>query len=180
MTWKLPLALVASGSVCALIAITVAARDDIRPAPAANASPDYGVTLPPGYRSWEVVSVAHEAGNNNDIRVILGNAIAMKAYRSGTLPFPDGSILARIAWKYVPSERNNAIFGREQSFVAGDPTNVQIDVKDSRRYASSGGWGYGQFENGKANPSETLIHTCVACHQRLPPEADLVFTTYSP
>jgi hypothetical protein len=180
MAWKLTLVLVACGSVSALVALTVLAGGDVRPAPASNASPDYGVTLPPDYRSWEVVSVAHEAGNNNDIRVILGNATAMKAYRSGTLPFPDGSILARVAWKYVPSARNNAIFGREQSFVAGDPTNVQIDVKDSKRYASSGGWGYGQFENGKANPSETLIQTCFACHRRLPPEADLVFTTYSP
>ena len=169
MAWKLPLALIATGSLGVLVAWTGQAGDDPRAAPAANASPDYGVTLPPDYRSWEVVSVAHEAGNNNDIRAILGNDIAMKAYRSGALPFPDGSILARIAWRYEPSARNNAIFGRDQSFVAGDPTNVQIDVKDARRFASSGGWGYGQFEHGKANPSRALIQTCFACHNRLPP-----------
>lgn len=181
MTWKLPLVVAMLGSLGALIALTVVADDDPpKPTPEPNASPVYGVTLPPGYRSWEVVSVAHEAGNINDIRVILGNDIAMKAFRSGTLPFPDGSIIARLAWKYEPSPRNNAIFGREQSFVAGDPTNVQIDVKDSKRYASSGGWGYGQFENGKANPSRELIQTCFACHKRLPPEDDFVFTHYSP
>lgn len=145
-----------------------------------DASPVYGVRLPAGYRNWQVVSVAHEAGNNNDIRAILGNDIAMKAFRSGTLPFPDGSIIARLAWKYEASPRNNAIFGREQSFVAGDPTNVQIAVKDSKRYAGSGGWGYGQFENGKPNPGKALTQSCFACHQKLPAKDDFVFTKYSP
>lgn len=145
-----------------------------------NSSPVYGVRLPPDYRSWQVVSVAHEAGKLNDIRAILGNDIAMKAYRDGTRPFPDGSILARLAWKYVPSDENNAIFGQAQSFVAGDPTNVQIDVKDSGKYAATGGWGYGQFEGGKANPSETLINTCFPCHNRLPKSEDFVFTHYAP
>ncbi|NEU13173.1 cytochrome P460 family protein [Methylobacterium sp. BTF04] len=147
---------------------------------ASNTSPVYDVGLPPGYRDWQVIGVAHEAGALNDIRVILGNDIAMKAYRSATRPFPDGSIIARLAWKYVPSAENNAIFGQQQSFVAGDPTNVQIDVKDSTKYAASGGWGYGQFENGRVNPSVDLINTCFACHDRLPKSEDLVFTRYAP
>ncbi|WP_250483272.1 cytochrome P460 family protein [Caballeronia sp. GaOx3] len=144
-----------------------------------RASPVFGVSLPPGYREWQFISVAHEAGNNNDIRGILGNDIAMKALKEGTLPFPDGSIIVRLAYEYVPSERNNAIFGREQSFVAGAPTNVQIEVKDSKRYANTGGWGYGQFENGKANPNLKIINSCFACHAKLPAAADFVFTTFS-
>ena len=52
-----------------------------------NTSPVYGVGLPLGYRDWQVVGVAHEAGALNDIRVVLGNDIAMKAYRSATRPF---------------------------------------------------------------------------------------------
>jgi len=80
----------------------------------------------------------------------------------------------------VPSAENNAIFGREQSFVAGAPTNVQVEVKDSKRYASTGGWGYGQFENGKANPSLKIINSCFACHTKLPAAADMIFTKYSP
>ncbi|BAN26362.1 putative cytochrome P460 [Caballeronia insecticola] len=144
-----------------------------------NASPVFGVTLPAGYRDWQFISVAHEAGNNNDIRGILGNDIAMKALKEGKLPFPDGSIIVRLAYEYVSSERNNAIFGREQSFVAGAPTNVQIEVKDSKRYANTGGWGYGQFENGKANPSVKIVNSCFACHAKLPSNADFVFTTYS-
>jgi hypothetical protein len=145
-----------------------------------NASPVFGVQLPEGYRNWQVVSVAHEAGNNNDIRAILGNDVAMRAFRDGIRPFPDGTIVARLAYRYEASEQNNAIFGQPQSFVAGPPTNVQISVKDSKKYANSGGWGYGQFENGKANPSAALMNTCFACHTRLPKERDLMFTNYAP
>jgi hypothetical protein len=144
-----------------------------------EASPVFGVPLPPGYRGWQVVSAAHEAGSLNDIRVILGNDIAMKAFRTGHRPFPDGTMIARVAWTLVPSDRNNAIFGKPQSFVAGDPTNVQIERKNTRKYAATGGWGYGQFENGKANPDAALMRTCFACHTKLPASEDFIFTRYS-
>jgi hypothetical protein len=142
------------------------------------AAPIYGIKVPPGYRDWVVISVAHEAGNNNDLRAVLGNAIAIKAYRDGKLPFPDGAIIARLAWSYVPSEENNTVFGRAQSFVAGDPINLQFSVKDSRKYASTGGWGFAQFKDGK--PADEAVHkTCFACH--VPAKAnDFVFTHYSP
>lgn len=177
MVWKVSLVLLFLG-VFAVFGIR--AGESASSSSDGNASPIYGVVLPADYRNWQVVSVAHEAGSLNDIRVILGNDIAMKAFRDHTLPFPDGSIIARIAWKYEASARNDAIFGRQQSFVAGDPTNVQISIKDSKRYAASGGWGYGQFENGKANTGRPLIQTCFACHTKLPAADDFVFTTYSP
>jgi hypothetical protein len=97
--------------------------------------------IPAGYRDWRLISVAHEAGDNNDLRAILGNDVAIKAYREEKLPFSDGTIIARLAWSYVPSEENNKVFGREQSFVAGPPTNVQFMIKDSRKYSATGGWG---------------------------------------
>jgi hypothetical protein len=86
-----------------------------------EAAPIFGIKIPPGYRDWRVISVAHEAGNNNDLRAILGNDVAIKAYREGKLPFPDGTIIVRLAWSYVPSEENNKVFGHAQSFVAGPP-----------------------------------------------------------
>lgn len=146
----------------------------------ADKSPIYGLALPRTYRSWQAVTVAHEAGNLNDIRMILGNETAMRAFRENIRPFPDGTMIVRLAYRYVPSAQNNAIFGQEQSFVAGEPTNIQIEVKDSKRFRSTGGWGYAQFEQGKANPSTSLIATCFACHQRLPESRDLVFSGYSP
>jgi hypothetical protein len=142
------------------------------------ASPIFGVEIPPGYRDWGVISVAHEAGNNNDLRVILGNDVAIKAYREGKLPYPDGTMIARLAWSYVPSEENNKVFGRAQSFVAGSPINLQLSVKDSRKYASTGGWGFGQFKDGK--PADEAVHkTCFPCHE--PAKArDFVYARYSP
>ncbi len=142
------------------------------------AAPVFGITIPPGYRDWKVISVAHEAGNNNDLRVILGNNVAIKAFREGKLPYPDGAIIARLAWSYVPSEENNKVFGRAQSFVAGAPINLQFSVKDSVKYASTAGWGYAQFKDGKP-ASEAVHETCSPCHQ--PAKAfDFVYTHYSP
>jgi hypothetical protein len=66
-----------------------------------------------------LISVAHEAGSLDDLRAILGNDVAIKAYRERKLPFPNGTIIARLAWSYVPSEENDKVFGHPQSFVAG-------------------------------------------------------------
>ncbi len=143
----------------------------------AGAAPIYGIKVPPGYRDWKLISVAHEEGNNNDLRAILGNEVAVKAYREGKLPFPDGSIIARLAWSYVASEENNKVFGRAQSFVAGAPINLQFMVKDSKKYAATEGWGFAQFKDGKP-ADEALLKTCFPCHQPAKTQ-DLVFTHYS-
>jgi hypothetical protein len=144
----------------------------------AATTPLFGIKIPAGYRDWKVISVAHEAGNLNDLRALLGNDIAIKAYREQKLPFPDGAIIARLAWSYVPSEENNKVFGREQSFIAGPATNVQFMVKDSIKYKATGGWGFAQFKDGKA-ADDALLKTCFPCH--VPVEArDFVFTRYSP
>ncbi|WP_281850818.1 cytochrome P460 family protein [Dyella sp. GSA-30] len=137
----------------------------------------FGGNLPSGYRDWKLISVAHEEGKLNDIRAILGNDIAVKAYREGKLPFPDGAIIARIAWSYVPSEENNRAFGRAQSFVAGTPTNVQFMVKNSHDYASTGGWGYTQFSGGKSTHVD--VQACYGCHVPVK-DRDFLFTRYSP
>lgn len=175
MRWTATRAPTAVAAACAIALLPVAAggADD-------GESAVFGVRLPAGYRDWPVVSVAHEAGNNNDLRAILGNDIAMRAFRDGTRPFPDGAVIARVAWRYEPSAENNAVFGQAQSFVAGAPTNVQISVKDSRRYASTGGWGFGQFEGGKPNRDEALLGTCAPCHARAKASDDQVFTRYAP
>jgi hypothetical protein len=135
--------------------------------------------LPPKYRDWRLISVAHEEGNLNDLRAILGNDVAIKAYREGKLPFPDGSIIARLAWSYVPSEENNKAFGRVQSFVAGLPKEgVQFMIKDSSKYASTDGWGFAQFDDGKP-VDEAALNGCFSCHE--PAKArDFVFTRYAP
>jgi hypothetical protein len=146
---------------------------------AGGAAPNFGITtMPAGYRNWRVISVAHEAGGLQDIRAVLGNDLAFAAARDGKVPYPDGAILARLAWNYVPSAENNKVFGREQSFVAGAPTNVQFMVKDSKKYAATGGWGFAQFDDGKPVDA-ALLKPCFGCH--VPVKArDFVFTRYAP
>jgi cytochrome P460 len=124
--------------------------------------------IPPGYRDWKVVSVAHEAGDLNDIRAILGNDIAIKAYREGKLPFPEGAIIGRIAWSYVSSEENNKTFGHDQSFVAGSPTDayLQFMVKDSKKYVATGGWGYSSFGKDGKSTAVADMQSCFPATRR--------------
>jgi hypothetical protein len=147
-----------------------------------EASPIFGIKIPPGYRDWRLISVAHEEGDLNDIRAILGNDTAIRAYREEKLPFPDGTIIARIAWSYVPSEENNKVFGRSQSFVPGPAPDwyLQFMVKDSKKYAATGGWGFAQFnKDGKPSADEAKLKTCFPCHEPVKAR-DFVFTHYAP
>ncbi len=157
-----------------------------------EATPIYGVRLPAGYRDWPLISVATVGAPVSDMRAKLGNGVVMKAYRSGTLPFPDGTIIARLAWKQTTSEENNRALGPaaekqlgpegaqkllSESFVAGPALNVQFMVKDSKKYASTGGWGFAQFDDGR--PADEAVHkTCFACHSPAK-DRDFVFTRYS-
>jgi hypothetical protein len=143
-----------------------------------ESTPAYVTEIPPGYRDWRLISVAREEGKIDDIRAVLGNDLAIKAYREGTLPFPDGAIIARLAWSLVSSEENNQAFGRDQSFVAGAPKNgVQFMIKDSTKYAATGGWGYGQFNDGKSIEASTIA-SCYDCHLAIK-NRDFVFTKYA-
>ena len=169
--YLLALAVATAACVIASVASTAGGVDD-------DASPIYAITIPAGFRQWELVSVAHEAANYDDLRAMLGNAVAMTAFRNGTLPFPDGAIIARLAWKYVPSAENNKVFGRDQSFIAGPATNVQFMVKDSKKYAATGGWAYAEFINGKP-ADEAVLKTCFPCHEPYKGQ-DFVFTRYAP
>jgi hypothetical protein len=144
-----------------------------------EAAPIFGVRIPPGFRDWRLISVAREEGNLDDLRAILGNDVAIEASREGRLPYPDGAIIARLAWSHQPLEESSAAFGRPQSFVAGPPKNgVQFMVKDSRRYASTGGWGFAHFDDGRP-ASEAVHNTCYSCHQ-VASSRDFVFNRYAP
>ena len=90
--------------------------------------------LPPGYRDWPLISIARLGGKANDLRAKLGNDLAIKAYRQGTLPFPDGAIIARLAWEAVPSEENNAALRPflEQELGKSEAEGVLADLLQLR------------------------------------------------
>jgi hypothetical protein len=168
--------LAAAAAVAGVVALSIPASGHADE----EVAPIFGIRVFPGYRDWRLISVAHEEGKLNDIRAILGNDTAIKAYREGKLPFPEGTIIARIAWSYVPSEENNKVFGQPQSFVPGPAPDwyLQFMVKDSKKYAATGGWGYAQF-NRDGNPADEAKHkTCFPCHEPVKAR-DFVFTHYA-
>jgi cytochrome P460 len=143
-----------------------------------EAAPIYGIKIPPGYREWKFVSVAHEEGNLHSIGAVLANDAAFQAFRDGKLPYPDGSIIAALHYKHAPSAENDKVFGDPQSFVAGAPTNIQFMVKDSIKYASTGGWGYAHFDADGKPGTEAALKSCAPCHAKA--SRDAVFTKYAP
>jgi hypothetical protein len=148
-----------------------------------DSSPIYGVKIPAGYRDWEVIAVDQllVPGKTDQLRAQFGNDIAIKAFKEGKVPFPDGSIIAAIHWTRVLSEDNNKVLAGEfpgaQSFLVGSRVNVQFMVKDSKKYAATGGWGFADSKDGKAGSKE-LHETCFPCHVPAK-DRDYVFTHYA-
>lgn len=136
------------------------------------ASPIYGVTIPDGYRQWELVAPALESAPLNELRVVVGNKTATAAYKQGTLPFPDGTVLVKLAWQQTPSAEFEA------ATVPGPATTVQVMVKDSKKYSATAGWGFGRFIDGKP-VDEGQHQTCFACHEARAKSRDYVFTRYA-
>ena len=157
---------------CAPYLVSVA----IAEGPAQNtveASPIFGVTIPPGYKQWELIAPAEEAAPLDELRAVIGNQAAIDAYQAGKLPFPDGTILVKRAWKRKQSPEFAS------ATIPGAATTVQVMVKDSTKYAATGGWGFGRFIDGK--PVDEAQHrTCFACHEARAKGRDYVFTRLAP
>ena len=174
-------------TVCTLYVTKSTAQraEESQPQAERNASPIYGITIPAGYRDWRLISVAHLAGGKlKQLRAQLGNDIAIKAFREGKLPFPDGTIIAGLHWDEAASEENNKVLASGfpgaglLSSGGGSAENVQFMVKDSKKYAATDGWGFADFRNGK--PGDEALHkTCFPCHQPAK-DRDYVFARYAP
>ena len=127
------------------VAAVVGLAGLIAPAPGqadGQSAAPYVTEIPHGYRDWKWVSSAHEAGNLNSLGAVLGNELAMKAYRDGKLPFPEGTIIAALHYRNVPSDENNKVFGQVQSFVPGPANKHSVygeGLKKVRRNRVVGG-----------------------------------------
>ena len=138
-----------------------------------------------GYESWPVISISH---NGNTLAAILGNPVMINAYKAGIpgngKPFPDGAKMAKVHW-------NATVNAGEPGAptVPGPQHDVDLMVKDSKRFADSGGWGYGVFEYDAASdkfrpgnltdkPPQGNDAKCgFACHTAVKSK-DYVFTDY--
>ena len=187
MKWIAPVA-VAVTAIAAVVAYAELASGQS----SGDAAPIYGVRIPDGYRDWRLIAVKQLTGKQltgtggelKQLRAQLGNDLAIKAFRDGTLPFPDGAIIAALHWNEEPSDADNQALasgfpglGLESPF-AGSAVNVQFMVKDSKKYAASGGWGFADFTNGKPG-DEALHEKCFPCHAPAK-DRDYVFTRFAP
>jgi mono/diheme cytochrome c family protein len=138
-----------------------------------------------GYESWQVISISH---NGSTLAAILGNPVMINAYKAGIpgngKPFPDGAKMAKVHWiaKVNPAEPGSPT-------VPGAQHDVDLMLKDSKRFADSGGWGYGVFEYDAASdkfrlgnladkPPQGNDAKCgFACHTAVKTK-DYVFTDY--
>src|SRR4029077_15504152 len=116
-----------------------------------EAAPIYGIKAPKD----TVTGTCSQSSDGPAQAGPLGNDIAIEAFRTGKLPFPDGAIIAALHWNEDSSTADNKVLadgfpglGLSSTF-AGSAVNVQFMVKDSKKYAASGGWGFADFTNGK-------------------------------
>ena len=138
-----------------------------------------------GYETWELIAVSH---NGDMLAAILGNPVMIDAYKAGIpgngKPFPDGAKMAKVHWN---AKKNEAAPG--QPTVPGTQHDVDFMLKDSKRFADSGGWGYAEFEYDAASnrftpgtlndkpPQRNDAKCGHACHT-LVQKRDYVFTDY--
>ena len=138
-----------------------------------------------GFESWQTISVSH---NGDKLAAILGNPAMIEAYKTGVpgngKPFPDGAKMAKIHWTL---KKNEAAPG--QPLQPNTLHDVDFMVKDGKRFADSGGWGYGEFEYDNASdtyrlgtqsdePPQGNDAKCgFACHT-IVKKQDYVFTAY--
>jgi hypothetical protein len=137
-----------------------------------------------GYEGWQTISISH----GGLLAVILGNPAMVDAYKAGIpgngKPFPDGAKMAKIHWN---PKKNEIAPG--QPLVAGTLHDVDFMVKDSKRFADSGGWGYAEFEYDAESgtfrpgtvtdkpPQENDAKCGFGCHT-IVKKQDYVFTEY--
>ena len=136
-------------------------------APAPN-----GIALPKGYKDWRVIASSHRT-DNNTLRVILGNNTAVKAARKGkTNPWPDGAIMAKLVWKDATHQNWPA------ATVPGKFVHAEFMIKDAKKYAATGGWGYARWLGTEQKPygkDAGFVQECYACHTPVK-DNDYVFT----
>ena len=122
------------------------------------------------YQDWSLLSISHRL-DKKTLRAILGNDKAIQAARHGqTNPWAEGSVLAKVVW-HESTHPNWA-----QAIVPGAMEKAEAMIKDSKKYASTGGWGFGYWEGKKLSMhEEAKAKECFACHQ-IVKQQDYVFT----
>lgn len=144
---------------------------------AADAAPaPNGIILPQGYKDWRVIAPSHRT-DNNTLRVIVGNDIAIKAARDGkTNPWPDGAILGKLVWKDAVHPKWAA------ATVPGAFVHAEFMIKDAAKYSATGGWGFARWLGMDQKPygkDTGFVQECFGCHIPVK-DKDYVFSEAAP
>ena len=132
-------------------------------------APSNGVSYPEGWERWPTIAVSHR-NDNNTLRVIVGNQIAVEAARSGnTNPWPDGTILGKVVWKDSELQDWQAATG------PGEFVHAEFMFKDPEKYAESSGWAWARWVGLEQKPFNEGMQVCIACHTPVM-NRDWVFT----
>jgi hypothetical protein len=155
-----------------LIAVApMAASKEVNILPSPN-----GIEIPKYYKNWQLIGSSHRI-DKNSLRVILGNSIAVKAANEGkTNPWPEGTILAKLAWKDSIHPQFPA------ATVPGELQHVEFMIKDSKKFPSTQGWGFARWLGMEQKPfgeSADFAQECFACHT-LAKDSGYVFTRVAP
>ena len=134
-----------------------------------------------GYEEWQAVAVSQAKVQNEDlIEVILGNPVMIAAYKDGFpgngKPVPDGARMAKIHWNAKTSAE-----APSHATVPDTLHDIDFMVKDSKKFANTGGWGYAQFNYDTATDAFTPLGTGAACGyacHNIVKAKDYVFTAF--
>ena len=127
-------------------------------ASAATPGTSHGIAYPVGWQDWATIAVSHRV-DNNTLRTILGNDVAVQAARSGnTNPWPDGAILGKVVWKQTTLADWQPAIGPDK-FV-----HAEFMFKDSNKYADTFGWGWARWVGLEQQPFEKGTQICSGCH----------------
>jgi hypothetical protein len=156
-----------------IVSLTIAAQDR------------FSVTVPGGlafsefrgYDTWQTIAPSQ---TEDGVKAILGNSVMINAYKAGIpgngRPVPDGAMMAKIEWTKKSNEASPYAV-----MVPDTLKSASFMVKDAKRFAETGGWGYAQFAYDSASATFTPVGKgsgCgYTCHTRVKAR-DFVFTNY--
>ena len=138
---------------------------------AADTTPatSHGITYPVGWQDWTPISISYRA-DNNTVRIIYGNDVAVKAARSGsTNPWPNKAIIGKAVWKAAKLKN------WKPADAPGEFIHAEFMFKDSKKYADTHGWGWARWVGMEQNPFEKGMDVCITCHRPVR-DRDWVFT----
>jgi len=130
-----------------------------------------GIAFLRDYKNWKTIS-STERFDNNSMREILGNDVAVKAIAEDQIhPWPDGTVFAKVAWLEQPDGKGLV---RTGAFY-----QVEFMIRDSKKYASTLGWGWARWRGADLKPygkDASFTGECVNCHRPLR-STNYVFTS---